>query len=103
MVNSINNDTMELLRRNVREWSMEVKRRRGKDFPIDFYIIEVSFMALPDDEERSYFTTIPTKLSLPEETVDRLREVAGRILYDSKEFQKLVHDLDGEIPFSGHR
>jgi NTE family protein len=98
MVNSINNDTMELLRRNVREWSMEVKRRRSKDFPIDFYIIEVSFMALPDDEERSYFTTIPTKLSLPEETVDRLREVAGRLLYDSKDFQKLIQNLGGEIP-----
>jgi NTE family protein len=95
MVKSINVDTMDLLRRYIGEWSKETERIRGKDLPIDFHLMEVSFNTLPDDEERDYFSSIPTKLSLPEETVDRLREVAGRILYDSKAFRELVHDLGG--------
>jgi NTE family protein len=97
MVKSINDDTMELFRRYLREWSMEAKRMKGKDSPIDFHLIEVGFNALQDDEERSYFSSIPTKLTLPEETVDRLREVAGHILYDSEDFQRLIRALGGKI------
>ena len=41
---------------------------------------------------------IPTALQLPEDTVDRLREVAGLILYSSEQFKKLVTDLGGKIP-----
>jgi NTE family protein len=103
MVNSINYDTMDLLRRLTREWLEEAKRMKGRSLPMDYYIIEVGFNALDDEEERRYFSSVPTSLTLPEETVDRLRHIAGRILYDSKDFQKLVRDLGGEIHASGGR
>jgi len=98
MVKSINYDTMDLLRRMTSEWSKEVESMRGKDLPLDFYIAEVDFDALASDEERSYFSAVPTKLSLPEETVDRLRDIGGRILYASKDFQEFVQHIGGEIP-----
>jgi hypothetical protein len=44
------------------------------------------------------YADIPTSLRLPEDTVDRLRHVAGRILFSSPEFKKLVNNLGGEVP-----
>ena len=49
----------------------------------------------PDPRERSYFLNLPTSFVLPAEAVDRLREVAGRLLRESTEFQALVKDLGG--------
>jgi NTE family protein len=66
--------------------------------PIQTYLVEVGFNALQDRAEQLEYADIPTALQLPEDTVDRLREVAGRILYSSPEFKKLVRDLGGEIP-----
>jgi NTE family protein len=100
MINRYTYETVELLRRYFREWSTEDQQPGTSIAPIDFYIIEVGFNALHDEEERSYFQNIPTTLSLPEETVNELREVAARILYASEPFQKLVHDLGGQMPVS---
>ena len=97
MIDSYNYETVELLRLFLRENLKKVKEA-GVDRTQDVYIIEVGFDALTDKEERKYFSNIPTTLSLSDKTVDRLREVAGRILYGSKEFQKLVGDLGGQIP-----
>ena len=94
-ISSYNFETIELLHRYAEEWSKDLGKRGS---PFDFYIIQVGFEALPDMEERRYFQNIPTTLSLPDDTVDRLREVAGRILYASDPFQKLVRDLGGRIP-----
>ena len=96
-ISGYNFETIELLHRYAEEWSQDL-RKRGS--PVDFYIIQVGFDTLPDVKERRYFQNIPTTLSLPDDTVDRLREVAGRILYTSEPFQKLVHDLGGRIPES---
>jgi NTE family protein len=98
MISSYNYETLELLRSYIKKWSDESQRLSGDAQAIEFYEIEVGFNALPTEEERARFSSIPTTLSLPKETVDNLRGVAGRILYDSKEFQRLVHDLGGEIP-----
>ena len=72
----------------------------GPHKPLQTYLVEVGFDALPDRAEQMQYADIPTSLQLPEDTVDRLLEVAGRILYDSEQFQKLVRDLGGKIPFS---
>ena len=61
-------------------------------------IIHVTFGALPDREEQEYFHRIPTSRSLPSDQVDKLREVAGRILYADETFQKLVRDLGSRTP-----
>jgi NTE family protein len=98
MINRYTYETVELLRRYFREWSTEDQPPGTSIAPIDFYIIEVGFNALHDEEERHYFSNIPTTLSLPEETVNQLGEVAARILYASEPFRKLVRDLGGRMP-----
>ena len=55
--------------------------------------MEVKFDALKDPAERTYFKRLPTSFSLPPEDVDKLRQVAGRILNDSSEFKRLLRDL----------
>lgn len=60
---------------------------------VEFYAIEVSFDGLADPEERRYFETLPTSFSLPEEVVDRLTDVGGRLLRESTEFQELIEGL----------
>ncbi|UCD32050.1 MAG: hypothetical protein JSV38_15030 [Desulfobacterales bacterium] len=68
---------------------------------IQTYHMEVGHDALPDRAEQVQYADIPTSLQLPENTIDRLREMAGRILYGSKQFQRLVRDLGGNIPSLG--
>ncbi len=96
MINRNNFDTMDLLRRYVRDWNAEDVAAGQK--PLDVYIVHLNFDSLTDKTEREYFNDIPTALSLPAEQVDRLRDVAGRLLYDNQDFRRLVTDIGGKIP-----
>jgi NTE family protein len=98
MISSYSYETIDMLRRYVEEWSAENHDLEKGTPPIEFYAIEVGFNALHDEQERMYYSSIPTSLALPRQSVDDLREVARRILYESKQFQRLVHDLGGTIP-----
>ncbi|UCD56075.1 MAG: patatin-like phospholipase family protein, partial [Candidatus Hydrogenedentota bacterium] len=100
MISSYNFETVELLRQSIRQWSAENRNLEAGEPPIEFYAIEIGFSALRDDEERLYYGSIPTSFNLPARAVDDLREVAERILYQSKPFQRLVNDLGGRIPSS---
>jgi hypothetical protein len=62
----------------------------------DRIFVEVSFHAIPDARERRYFLNLPTSFELEAEQVDRLREIAGRILRDSPEFREVVAELGGK-------
>lgn len=95
MINKYNFETVELLNRYAQDWTYEDEERGRR--AIEFYIIHVTFDALPDKEEREYFHGIPTSLYLSADQVDKLREAAGRILYADENFQKLVRDLGGKI------
>jgi len=96
MINKYNFETIDLLRRYIKEWYEEDVDAGRK--PIDFYIIHVAFDYLPVKEERDYFNDIPTNLNLSEEQVDKLRDVAERLLYSSQPFRKLVRDMGGKVP-----
>ena len=61
------------------------------------YLVHVSFEAIEDQARRERFQTIPTKLELPREDIDRLIEVAPELLYDDPEFQSLLQDLGAHI------
>ncbi len=63
---------------------------------IDSYAIDVSFESLQDATERAYFMNLPTSFVLPPEAVDRLRDIAGRLLRQSTEYGSLVRDLGGK-------
>jgi NTE family protein len=60
--------------------------------------LDVSFDAIPDPKEREYFLNLPTSFVLPAEAVDRLREVAGRLLRQSPEFEAVLRDMGGAAP-----
>jgi NTE family protein len=99
MINKYNFETIDLLRRYAEEWTYEDETTGKKQ--IEIYIIHVTFDSLPDKEEREYFQDIPTALTLPEEQVDKLRKVAGKLLYAQEPFNKLVNDLGGRILEAG--
>ena len=42
--------------------------------------------------ERYYFMNLPTSFTLPPETIDRLRQMAGRLLAESPDYQLLLQD-----------
>ena len=62
------------------------------------YTMDVSFEDVRDPDERAYFMDLPTSFALKEESIDRLRDVAGRLLRGSKEYQALVLDMGGAPP-----
>lgn len=99
MVNKYNFETIDLLRRYSEEWTKELKNAGKKD--VEIYIIHVCFDSLPDKEEREYYQSIPTVLTLPEEKVDKLRKVAGKLLYAQEPFIRFVKSLGGSIPETG--
>ena len=86
-------DTVNLMQAMVRQW--ETKLGKTGSGRIRFYPIVLSFDDLPDADERRYFMNVPTSFFLTDEAVDRLRDVGGRLLRDSPQFQALVQDLNG--------
>jgi len=87
--NSIN--TMIQLREPILIWKQELERNTGRT--VDFYLIEVSLRDVRDEAERESFRTFPTSLSLPKGDVDRLRQAGRRMLRESPEIQRLMHDM----------
>lgn len=64
---------------------------------LDLHVLDVSFDRIRDATERAYFMNLPTSFTLQAEAVDRLREMAGRLLRESMEYEtllRLVHDFD---------
>ena len=98
-----NFETVMLLRESFERLTREVQQNRcaGGNIStepracgdIQFYLIEVKFDALRDEEEREYFKSLPTSFKLNPEVVDKLRDAAHRILSESKEFQRFLNDL----------
>jgi NTE family protein len=98
-----NFETIELLRSNFKTWAEDVRSGRCNDpdytgdrescDDIEFYLIEVDFDDISDEKERNYFKSLPTSFKLDDETVDNLREIAGRLLNQSKVYQRLLRDV----------
>jgi NTE family protein len=62
---------------------------------VTLHVLDVSFDAISDPKERAYFMNLPTSFVLPAEDIDRLREVAGRLLRQSAEYDTIVNELGG--------
>ncbi|MCB1716756.1 MAG: patatin-like phospholipase family protein [Candidatus Competibacteraceae bacterium] len=58
---------------------------------ITLQVLDISFDAIADPEERSYFMNLPTSFVLPPEEVDRLRDVAGQLMQQSVEYNAIVN------------
>jgi NTE family protein len=63
----------------------------------ELYVVDVSFSALKDKEERGYLNQLPTSFKLKDEEVDRLRAAAAKIILDSPDFQRVLKDVGARI------
>ena len=85
-VDRISLDALEQVRDHLSAWEAGGPERRA-------YLIPVTFEDLKDPAERRYFKAVETRLQLPKEQVDRVREVGGRLLREAPAFQRLIEDL----------
>jgi len=93
-----------LLQAHFKEWTREVQLKRcppnqistepGSCGDIDFYLAEVKFSDLEQEEEKAFFMRLPTSFKLKPEEVDKLRAVSRRLLSQSEDFQRLLRDLE---------
>ena len=86
-VDRISLDAVEQVRDKLVAWQAESPERRG-------YVAQVTFENLKDPAERLYFKEVKTRLQLPKEQIDKVREVAGRLLREAPAFQRLLADLN---------
>ena len=85
-VDRISLDAVEQVRDQLAAWQASGPGRRE-------YFAQVTFDNLKDPAERAYFKQVKTRLALPAEQVDRLREAGGRLLREAPAFQRLLSDL----------
>jgi NTE family protein len=64
---------------------------------VTLHVLDVSFDAISDPKQRAYFMNLPTSFVLPAEEIDRLREIAGKLLRQSAEYETIVHELGGSL------
>lgn len=102
-------DTVEQLLASIKEWKKDDlaysqclgivnEKCPGANLPpppasVEFYPIVISFDSLTDAGERAFFKNLPTTFTLAPADVDRLIEVGGRLLAESKEYKRLIGDL----------
>ena len=89
-VDRITFDIVEQVHDKLITWQSE---RAADGAPRRAYLVQVTFADLKDPEERRYFRGVKTRLQLPKDQVDKVREVAGRLLRQSPDFQRLLVDL----------
>src|SRR5262245_3373667 len=58
-------------------------------------VVDVSFDAIPDPKERASMMNLPTTFVLPADDIDRLREVAGRLMRQSEDYKSIVRGFSG--------
>jgi len=80
-------DGVEQVRDKLGAWEAGNPERRA-------YFAQVTFENLKDPAERRYFNQVKTRLQLPKEQVDKVREVGGRLLREAPAFQRLLTDLE---------
>ncbi|NTW68035.1 MAG: patatin-like phospholipase family protein, partial [Nitrospirae bacterium] len=85
-VDRISLDAVEQVRDKLVAWQAESPERSG-------YVAQVTFENLKDPAERLYFKQVKTRLQLPKEQIDKVREVAGRLLREAPAYQRLLNDL----------
>lgn len=62
---------------------------------VSLHVFDVGFDEIRDPQERASFMNLPTSFVLPADDVDRLREVAGRLLRQSADFEAFLMEFGG--------
>jgi NTE family protein len=85
-VDRITLDGVEQVSEKLAAWQSAAPERRA-------YFAQVTFENLKDPAERLYFKQVKTRLQLPKEQIDKVREVAGRLLREAPAFKRLLADF----------
>jgi NTE family protein len=64
---------------------------------ISLEVLDVSFEAIREAKAHDYFMNLPTSFALPAEAVDRLRDVAGRLLRQAIGSGEVLRDIAGDL------
>jgi hypothetical protein len=65
---------------------------------LEHYVVSVSFDEIPDSEERDYSMNLPTSFVLPAGAVDRLRDIAGGLMRQSPDYQRMLRASVAPLP-----
>jgi NTE family protein len=68
---------------------------------LTLHLMDIGFDAIKEPAEREHFFSMPTTFVLPAADVDRLREIAGRLLRQSEDYQSLLRDMGGFLAKEG--
>jgi len=88
-VDRISLDSVEKTRDAMKSWEAAAPGRHA-------YLANVTFDNLKNPEERDYFNRVKTRLTLPKEQVDKVREIGARLLREAPAYQRLLADLKAE-------
>jgi NTE family protein len=83
-------ETDKFFKETIKAIDPEHKLLKDTKFKVDYYAAVIGFDMLEDEEERHFFKNLPTTFKLPPETIDRLRNVASRLLCKSKAFNDFL-------------
>jgi NTE family protein len=89
---SYNFDTIELMRESLARWAKELPPAADGS-RVDASLIDLEFDGLADPAEREFLNSVPTALSLPDATIDRLIAAGRQLLRESPEYRALVEAL----------
>jgi NTE family protein len=101
-ISRYNFETLELLRQNAAKWAQDIHTNRclqasgaaaGVCADIKFYLVEINFDALKNEQERFFLKGTPSSFRLPAEVVDRLQNAGAQLLVQSDVYQQLLRDL----------
>ncbi|MBU1211941.1 MAG: patatin-like phospholipase family protein [Alphaproteobacteria bacterium] len=91
----MNTETIGLARQGFMNWADRVNRRpsRAGEAPVKLHFAALTLDHIDDEQERSYFNSIPTTLSLPSHQIDEIRALSRRLLDDSPEYNSFLQEL----------
>ena len=91
----MNTETIGLARRGFMNWADRVNKRpsRAGKAPVKLHFAALTLDHIDDEQERSYFNSIPTTLSLPSHQVDEVRALSRRLLDNSPAYKSFLAEL----------
>jgi len=90
----LNTETVSLAKSAFDQWGGYLNSKRDLQEPkVKVHFVTLTFDQVSDPAERAYFNAIPTTLALPDEDVDAVRSLVGRLLDQSSEFKAFVGGL----------
>lgn len=95
----LHSDANELL---LRQLLAARTKNRGAADDAEVYYIEVDPRRLADAGEREYLLTLPSRLQLQPEAVDRSIAAGSKLLQDNAEWRRLIRDLAADAAAAPH-